>query len=125
MADFNHRLLDLAVQIQQIPAPTFAEKPRAEFVREMFVKEGLKDVSLDSVNNVFGHWVGGGQARPLIVSAHLDTVFSAEVDLHVRREEGRIYGLGIGDNALGVAALFGLQWLLRERCRTWPLPSSK
>src|SRR5574341_1153232 len=115
MTDFINRLLDLAVQIQQIPAPTFEEKRRAEFVRSAFVKEGLKDVEMDSVNNVFGRWSGRGQARPLVVSAHLDTVFAADTNLHVRREGERIYGPGIGDNALGIAARFGLQRLLRER----------
>ena len=30
------------------------------------------------------------------------------------RQAGRIHGPGIGDNALGVAALFGLVWMLRE-----------
>jgi acetylornithine deacetylase/succinyl-diaminopimelate desuccinylase-like protein len=37
------------------------------------------------------------------------------ISLHVTREEDRIYGPGIGDNSLGVAALFGLLWVLRER----------
>jgi acetylornithine deacetylase/succinyl-diaminopimelate desuccinylase-like protein len=50
----------------------------------------------------------------LVVSAHLDTVFPAETDLAIRREPGRIYGPGIGDNSLGVAGLFGLLWSLRE-----------
>lgn len=114
------RLLDLAVQIQQIPAPTFDEKRRAQFVRDLFVKENLADVSIDSVNNVnvYGRWTAdGGQnrAEPLIVSAHLDTVFPLNTSLHSTREEDRIYGPGIGDNSLGVAALFGLLWILRER----------
>jgi acetylornithine deacetylase/succinyl-diaminopimelate desuccinylase-like protein len=49
------------------------------------------------------------------VSAHLDTVFPADTDLAVRRESGKIYGPGIGDNSLGVAGLFGLLWSLNER----------
>jgi acetylornithine deacetylase/succinyl-diaminopimelate desuccinylase-like protein len=115
MSDFTTRLLDLAIQIQQIPAPTFEEKQRAEFVRAAFIKEGLEDVESDSVSNVFGRWRGRGRAKPLVISAHLDTVFSAEVDLRVRREVERIYSPGIGDNALGIAALFGLLWRCRER----------
>ena len=115
MTDFIDRLLDLAVQIQQIPAPTFEEKQRAEFVRDMFVKEKLLDVSMDSVNNVYGRLAGNGKGKPLIVSAHLDTVFPANTDLKTTREEGRIYGPGIGDNSMGLAALPGLLWLMRER----------
>ena len=51
----------------------------------------------------------------MIVSAHLDTVFPIETDLTLLKKKDRIIGPGIGDNSLGVAALFGLLWLLRER----------
>ena len=113
-------LLDLAVQIQQIPAPTFSEGVRAEFVRGLFVNEGLQDVSIDVHGNVYARLPGPGKhknAKPLIVSAHLDTVFPNSINLQVtRREEARkIVAPGIGDNSLGVAALFGILWSLRER----------
>lgn len=109
------RVLDLAVQIQQIPAPTFEEAARGKFVLEMFGKEGLSDLQTDSVGNVYARLPGSGSAAPLVVSAHLDTVFPVETDLTVVREPGRIAGPGIGDNSLGVAGLFGLLWALREQ----------
>jgi len=115
MNDFVDRLLNLTIQIQQVAAPTFEEKPRAEFVRERFIQEKLKDVSMDSVNNVYARLDGKSNSKPLIVSAHLDTVFPSETSLHNTRDEDRVYGPGIGDNSLGVAALFGLVWMLRER----------
>ena len=109
-------LLDLAIQIQQISAPSFAEGPRGEFVRGLFQKENLKDVSIDSLGNVYARLPGKQKkAKPLIVSAHLDTVFPASVNLQVKREAGKIFAPGIGDNSLGVAALFGILWALRER----------
>lgn len=108
------RLLDLAIQIQQIPAPTFEEAARGKFVLDMFAKEALSDLQTDSVGNVYARLPGSGTAAPLVVSAHLDTVFPAETDLSVIREPGRIAGPGIGDNSLGVAGLFGLLWALRE-----------
>ncbi len=113
--DYLNRLLVLALQIQQIPAPTMDETERAEFVRGLFVQEGLLDVAVDVVGNVFGRLPGKGTDRPLIISAHLDTVFPRNISLHATREESRIYGPGIGDNSMGVAALYGLLWLLRER----------
>jgi tripeptide aminopeptidase len=116
MNEQAHRVIELAVQIQQIPAPTFEESKRAEFVRALFAAEGLADVSIDDAGNVYGRWkVGKGSAKPLIVSAHLDTVFPASTDLTVTRTAGQIHGPGIGDNSLGVAALFGLLWMVRER----------
>lgn len=115
----TNRLLDLALRIQQIPAPTFEEAARARFVLENFHAEGLTDIAADSAGNACARLIGG-TAPPLIVSAHLDTVFPAETDLSARRETSRIYAPGIGDNSLGVAGLFGLLWMLREQ--NHPLP---
>ncbi len=114
MINRTEQLLDLAIRIQQVPAPTFEEQQRAEFMRGQFEKEGLTDVSIDSVSNVYGRLPGKDNARPLIVSAHLDTVFPAGTDLSLQREAERIQGPGIGDNSLGVASLLGLLWALRD-----------
>jgi acetylornithine deacetylase/succinyl-diaminopimelate desuccinylase-like protein len=117
MSDIVNRIVERAVEIQQVPAPTFEEARRAEFVRDLFSKEGLQNVAVDEVGNVYGCLPGDrrSSAKPLIVSAHLDTVFPAQTDLRVRREPGVIHAPGLGDNSLGVAALFGLLWMLRER----------
>jgi acetylornithine deacetylase/succinyl-diaminopimelate desuccinylase-like protein len=50
----------------------------------------------------------------VVVSAHLDTVFPIDTDLSDRQEPGRVHCPGIGDNAMGVAGLFGLLWALRQ-----------
>lgn len=116
MKDEINRLIEIAVAIQQIPAPTFAEGERAAFVREKFIEEGLRDVSIDGLGNVFARLPGKDSTlAPLIVTAHLDTVFPADTDLRVMRDPARIHGPGIGDNSLGVASLFGLVWSLRRR----------
>jgi tripeptide aminopeptidase len=115
MSEPLNRILDLAVQIQQIPAPTFGERQRAEFVMESLSRENLRDVSMDSSCNVYARIPGRTRDRPLIVSAHLDTVFPAGTNCSCVRNAERIQGPGIGDNALGVAALLGLVWMLRDR----------
>ena len=120
MNAFVKRLLDLTIEIQQIPAPTFDETKRAQFVKGLFEAEGLQDIAVDDVNNVFACLPGEGNARPLIVSAHLDTVFPIETDLVVQKRRKRITGPGIGDNSLGVATLIGLLWLLHERQTSLP-----
>ncbi|NWF64528.1 MAG: M20/M25/M40 family metallo-hydrolase [Chloroflexi bacterium] len=110
------KVLDLAIQIQQIPAPTFAEGLRGEFVRNLLVRENLEDVSMDSLGNVYARLPGKQKkVKGLVVSAHLDTVFPAETNLQVKNEASRVFGPGIGDNSIGVAALFGILWGIRER----------
>jgi acetylornithine deacetylase/succinyl-diaminopimelate desuccinylase-like protein len=121
---FVDRVLDLAITLQQIPAPTFAEARRAAYVQEQFRREGLHDVATDSMGNVFGRLPGVGMAQSVIISAHLDTVFPEDADLQVQRTSEKIVGPGIGDNSLGVAGLFGLLWMLRQREESlgYPLP---
>src|SRR5512146_1803565 len=93
------RLIDLTIAIQQLPAPTFHEAERAEFVRARFAEEGFKDVGLDPTGNVCARLAAKAPERPpVIVCAHLDTVFPLSVDLHCEREAERILGPGIGDN---------------------------
>lgn len=108
-------LIDLAITLQQIPAPTFNEHQRAEAIRNLFMRGGLSDISMDKIGNVYARVPGIGKASPLVVSAHIDTVFHESTDLSVVKTRDRISGPGIGDNALGTAALFGLLWSLRER----------
>ena len=115
MNDVVERVLELAVQIQQIPAPTFHEQKRAAYVRDQFAAEGLDEVCIDETGNVLARWAGTGDAKPLIVSAHLDTVFPLDTSLQVSRGAEVVHGPGLGDNSLGVAALFGLLWYMRER----------
>jgi tripeptide aminopeptidase len=110
-----NRVIELAIQIQQIPAPTFQEQKRAEFVRDLFLAEGLSDACLDKTGNGLARLKGRGDGKPLIVSAHLDTVFPIETDLRVTRGPELIHGPGLGDNSLGVACLFGLLWSLQEQ----------
>lgn len=114
------RIVDLAIQIQQIPAPSFQEEKRASFIRQMFAAEQLSDICLDKAGNILARIAGRGREKPLIVSAHMDTVFPLDTDLRIRQDNGLVHGPGLGDNSMGVAALFGLIWSLRER--QIPLP---
>ncbi len=109
------RVIDLAIQIQQIPGPTFDEAERGTFMQACFAAENLDEVEIDEIGNVYGCLRGGGVEPPVIVSAHLDTVFPAGTDLSVHRTEDLIYGPGIGDNSIGLAGLMGLLWSIKER----------
>jgi acetylornithine deacetylase/succinyl-diaminopimelate desuccinylase-like protein len=97
--------------LSAIPAPTGAEGRRAARVAELFREIGLADVTVDHIGNVQG-WFGkngggngGNETAPVVLAAHLDTVFGAEVDVAVARRGHRLEGPGISDNARGLAAL--------------------
>lgn len=110
-----NQVLELAIEIQQIPAPTFNESKRGAFIYERFIQENLKDVEIDEIGNVLGRLPGSGSTLPIIVSAHLDTVFPSGTDLGYERLAEKVAGPGIGDNAVGLAGLFGLLWELNQR----------
>lgn len=101
-------IVETAIAIQQIPAPTFDEGQRGRYVEQQMRALGLADVGIDAIGNVYGRRAGGSGGPGLLIAAHLDTVFPAGTDLTVRREGARIYGPGLGDNSLGVAALLHL-----------------
>src|SRR5467141_1280918 len=92
--------------LSAIPAPTGAEGRRAARMAELFREIGLTDVAVDHAGNVHG-WLGknGEKSAPVVLAAHLDTVFGAEVDVAVERRGQRLEGPGISDNARGLAGL--------------------
>jgi len=112
--------LELAINIQQIPAPTFAEGERAQFVQAQFEALGLHDVEQDELHNVYARLPGEQVGSPVIVSAHLDTVFPMETDLSVVRNGRYLQGPGIGDNSTGVAGLITIAKALKENQLTLP-----
>jgi acetylornithine deacetylase/succinyl-diaminopimelate desuccinylase-like protein len=107
--------VEQAVAIQQIPAPTFAEQRRAQYVAEIFRSFDLKQVDIDEFYNVYGLLPGQrGGAPAVMVSAHTDTVFPEAADLSIRREDDLIYGPGLGDNSIGVAGMLAMVAALRR-----------
>jgi len=122
--------IDAAVNIQQIPAPTFHEEQRAAHVHAIFQAFQLQQVEVDTQRNVYGLLPGSNPNLPgVMVSAHTDTVFAAETDLTIRQERNRIYGPGLGDNSVGVAGMVSLlKYLHDERiqpaCNIWFVATS-
>jgi tripeptide aminopeptidase len=95
------RVVADALRLCAIPAPTFHESRRAEAVLDALAEAGLA-ARRDDAGNVVARIGGDGPA--LAVCAHLDTVFPDEA-VRVERDGIRLRGPGIGDNALGLAAL--------------------
>src|SRR6059036_2275476 len=112
--------------LSAIPAPTGAEAERAARVAELFREAGLQEVRIDEAGNVSGWFSGNGGTvkdaaapAPVVLSAHLDTVFGPDVDVSVERRGRRLEGPGISDNARGIAALVAVaEAVVTARVRT-------
>jgi acetylornithine deacetylase/succinyl-diaminopimelate desuccinylase-like protein len=102
------QIVEEAIRICEIPAPTLDEGERAEYVRGRFEALGLEEVRIDEAGNVRGRRLGSGGGRNLAITAHLDTVFPKHADVKVRREGARLHAPGIGDNSVAIAALVAM-----------------
>ena len=84
------------VRLTLIPSPPFGESERAEAFSAELLKIDVRPAT-DAVGNVIAPYEGAGR-NPLVIAAHLDTVFPSSVVLQLRRD-GRILRLpGISDN---------------------------
>src|SRR3954447_400227 len=75
LAAADERVLHTQIALSEIPAPTGAEQARGESVAARFHSLGLSDVRTDDVGNVLGTRPGTAGESPILVCAHLDTVF--------------------------------------------------
>jgi acetylornithine deacetylase/succinyl-diaminopimelate desuccinylase-like protein len=96
------------VAIARIAAPTGRESRRAAWMADRLASLGLRDVHIDDAGNVVGTGGARGDAPPLVLCAHLDTVYDPAATVEVRRRGERLAAPGISDNARGLATLLAL-----------------
>jgi acetylornithine deacetylase/succinyl-diaminopimelate desuccinylase-like protein len=96
------------IRICSIPASPFGEQERAEYLSRKFSELGLSEVEIDEEGNCLGLLQGSSRSPLIVVSAHLDTVFSKETDFTVVRRDNKLYAPGIADDGCGLAALIAL-----------------
>ncbi len=107
-------LLSNLVMLSEIPAPTFGEDRRMAFLTERFNEYELLNCSTDEAGNALGIIPGAVGNRNILVVAHLDTIFSEEIDHTVTIEPDTVSGAGIGDDSLGLAAIATLPIVLKH-----------
>lgn len=116
------------MEMVRIPAPSFAEGPRAAWFLDRFQQLGLTNVHLDAAGNALAELCpettdSTGPATPyLLLSAHLDTVFPAGTSCEPVEEDTRISAPGICDNAAGLTALLAIAAALRYARIAPPIP---
>ena len=110
------------IGLTEIPAPPFGEETRGRRMAELLDEAGLANVQRDAVGNVFALRPGTEDREPLVLSAHLDTVFPAGTDVTVRADGNLLRAPGISDDARGLAALVTLARALSQAGITTRLP---
>ena len=102
------------LQLCRIPAPTFFEQPRAEWLAAQFALLGW-EARLDRAGNVLASIRPGANPPALVLSAHLDTVIApARPEEIYFGPDGRLHGPGTSDNGAGLAALLAIARVLQE-----------
>lgn len=102
-------IVDLTTRLAQVPAPTNDESSRASHVANAMRTLGLGDVSVDELSDVTGIIPGASSGDPLLIAAHIDTVFPRNVDHTVTRDGDILRGPGVGDNTVSVASVLLLK----------------
>jgi acetylornithine deacetylase/succinyl-diaminopimelate desuccinylase-like protein len=112
--ELSEIILTNLVMVAEIPAPTFAEQRRMQFLLERFNEYQLLNCSTDEVGNALAILPGTDGDRNILVAAHMDTVFPETEDHTVLIQPGSVTGRGIGDNSMGVAAVASLPIILEQ-----------
>ncbi len=112
-------ILEWQIAISEIAAPTGDERERGAWMAERFRALGLSGVRTDAAGNVIGRRPGVEAERPVVICAHLDTVFPRSMTVRVHRDGARLAGPGIGDNGRGLAVMLALAGIIDgHRLRT-------
>ncbi|HUP88948.1 MAG TPA: M20/M25/M40 family metallo-hydrolase [Longimicrobiales bacterium] len=107
--------------IVAIAAPPFNEGRRGEHIAARFREFGYS-VTTDEIGNVIAaSKAARPNEQPIIIAAHLDTVFPDET-ITVRKASGRISAPGIADNSRGLAAMLTLARVCGEQELTTARP---
>jgi tripeptide aminopeptidase len=113
------------LKLCRIPAATFFEQKRGEWMAEQFRALGW-EAKIDRGGNTIAYLKDAGDGPHVAVTAHLDTVFAPRAPEDIKVVEGRFTGPGVADNGAGLAALLALAAAWRaappmESPAVWPL----
>ena len=96
------------IRLTRIAAPPFGEGERGRHFSDELASLGFRPLT-DAIGNVVTTY-GSGDSNPVVVGAHLDTVFPASTPLRFEQKGRTLLLPGISDNGAGIVALL---WALR------------
>jgi acetylornithine deacetylase/succinyl-diaminopimelate desuccinylase-like protein len=121
------KIMDWQAQLVSIPAPPFGEQARSAWMFDRFHEAGLSAIETDAVGNVLGflpaaHLPPESSGPLIVLSAHLDTVFPADVVLAPVVNGERLEAPGACDNGAGVAGMLAIAHALVQSAAELPVP---
>ncbi|NIR45137.1 MAG: M20/M25/M40 family metallo-hydrolase [Gemmatimonadetes bacterium] len=103
--DQGPAILQEQIELAAIASPPFKERARGEAVAAK-LKSLSAEPRFDEVGNLLAGFPRGATAKddpPVVIAAHLDTVFGPETRVEIQAAGHRWVGPGITDNARGLA----------------------
>ncbi len=109
----RRRINDRHLELCRIPAPTFQEKKRAEWIAGQLRTSGW-EARHDRAGNVIAS-LSGAEAPRVALTAHLDTVLAPRGPEEILvAADGKFQGPGVSDNGAGLAALLAIARAIQE-----------
>src|SRR5919202_5546956 len=90
--DRDDAIVRAQIAVSEIAAPTGEERARGAWVAHRFRALGLRNVEVDDAGNVIGQRPGSSDEAPVVICAHLDTVFPREMEVRVQRNGTLLMG---------------------------------
>ncbi|MDR1623260.1 MAG: M20/M25/M40 family metallo-hydrolase [Synergistaceae bacterium] len=97
-------------EVMSIPGKSRQEEKRTAWFEAKFREVGLDGVTVDDIGNVWGGMKGNPGKETVIVTGHMDSVFSNDTPLNPKIEDGWVHCPGAGDD---VPAPLALTWAKR------------
>lgn len=122
LRDNEGAILEEQIEIARCPAPPFKEQERGRLIAGKLETSGL-EFRFDDIGNLLG-WnsAARGPGGPVVVAAHLDTVFGPDVPIRIRQDGDRWIGPGVSDNARGIAIVLAVARALARTEAPLPFP---
>lgn len=113
--DQENKLRELKEMTLVSGAPHTETEIRTPMFRAKLDEYGMQDSFIDEIGNTFGWLYGRDTKSPILMEAHLDTVFDLETPLIMQEDESGILRCpGIADNTASMAAELSLLRAIRE-----------
>ncbi len=109
-------IFDLIKTITLIPAPSYKEKKRAEFIKAWLEKNGAKGVYIDDVYNVIYPVNIEGSNDITLFLTHTDTVFPDEEPMPYIDDGEYIHSPGVIDNVVCIAQMLTVCKYIANSC---------